>query len=319
MKPRESIRRVRTIPSSRMPPVRKLGPRDYARLPTEKPNPRTRGIDLKNPLAIVRLINREDARVAKAVGREARNLARAVDVIAKCLGRGGRLVFVGAGTSGRLGVLEAAECPPTFNTGPRQIAAVMAGGKASVFKSKEGAEDSEAAGKKAVSSMRRGDIVVGIAASGVTAFVRAALRAARRRGCKTVLVTSNGRPPGSQADIVIAPSVGPEVVTGSTRMKSGTAAKLVLNTLTTAAMIRLGKVHDHWMVDLNPTSRKLRMRSERIVSDLGRVNSDRARALLKAAKGSVKTAVVMARKNIGAAAARARLNRCGGRLRRALK
>ncbi len=290
----------------------------FARLPTERPNPRTRGIDLKTPLQIVRIINREDALVARAVAREAPRLARAVEAVAHALERGGRLLFVGAGTSGRLGVLEAAECPPTFNTSPKMIRAVMAGGKMSVFKSKEGAEDSESAGVRAVRGYGRGDVVVGIAASGVTAFARAALKAARKKGCRTILVTSNGRPPGTPAEFVIAPSVGPEVVTGSTRMKSGTAAKLVLNTLTTAAMIRLGKVYDHWMVDLRPASRKLRLRSERIVVDLGGVSAARARVLLKASKGSVKTSVLMARLGVGAAEARLRLKRCDGRLRRAL-
>lgn len=296
-----------------------LSPRAYARLPTEQPNPRTRGIDRRSTLDVVRLINEEDRRVALAVGRVARELARGVDAVAAALAGGGGVLFLGAGTSGRLAVLEAAECPPTFNTSPRQVRAVIAGGRRSVFRAKEGAEDDPALGRKAAAAVRRGDAVVGIAASGVTPFVNAALAEARRRGAATILVTSNGRPRGAAADIVIAPDVGPEVVTGSTRLKSGTAAKLVLNALTTGAMIRVGKVHDHWMVDLKPTSRKLRLRGERITADLGRVAPARARALFRAADGSVKTAVVMARLRVDAPAARRALARAGGVLRRALE
>ncbi|MBI5631379.1 MAG: N-acetylmuramic acid 6-phosphate etherase [Elusimicrobia bacterium] len=290
----------------------------YARLPTEKPNPRTRHIDLKSALEIVRVFNREDEGVARAVGREAASLARAAQVAAACLSRGGRLIFVGAGTSGRLGVLEAAECPPTFNTEPGQIQAVMAGGKSSVFRSKEGAEDDPRAGAAAVRGFSAGDVVVGIAASGITPFVQGALEAARRRGCRTVLVTSNGRPAGNPAEITIAPRVGPEVIAGSTRMKSGTAAKLVLNTLTSAAMIRLGKVHDHWMVDLKPTSRKLRLRGVRIICDLGRVSPARAQGLFKKSGWSVKLAVLMARSGLSLSDARLALEKAGS-LRRALE
>jgi N-acetylmuramic acid 6-phosphate etherase len=296
-----------------------LSPRVYARLPTEQPNPRTRGIDRRSTLDVVRLINEEDRRVALAVGRVARELARGVDAVAAALAGGGSVLFLGAGTSGRLAVLEAAECPPTFNTTRRQVRAAIAGGRRSVFRAKEGAEDEPELGRAAVKTVRRGDAVVGIAASGVTPFVNAALLEAKRRGASTLLVTSNGRPRGSAADIVIAPDVGPEVVTGSTRLKSGTAAKLVLNALTTGAMIRIGKVHDHWMVDLKPTSRKLRLRGERITADLGRVPPARARALFRAAGGSVKTAVVMARLRVSADAARAALARAGGVLRRALE
>ncbi|MBI5211078.1 MAG: N-acetylmuramic acid 6-phosphate etherase [Elusimicrobia bacterium] len=294
------------------------GARFYAGLPTERPNPRSRGLDLRNTLEIVRIISREDARVPAAVFREAGAIAKAADAVAAALARGGGLVLVGAGTSGRIAVMEAAECPPTFNTGPGQVRAVMAGGRMSVFRSKEGAEDDAAAGRKAAAAFKKEDVVIGVAASGITTFVRAALRAARNKGCTTVLVTSNGRPPGRPAGIVIAPDVGPEVVAGSTRLKSGTAAKLVLNAVTTAAMVRLGKVYDRWMVDLKPTSRKLRMRGVRIVSDLGGVSSRRAEALFAEAGGSVKTAIVMARQGCGLACARARLAAAGGALRRAL-
>lgn len=289
----------------------------YARLPTEQPNPRTRHIDRRSTREVVRLIVAEDRLVPLAVARVERDLARGVDALAACFASGGSALFLGAGTSGRLAVLEAAECPPTFNTTPRQIRAVIAGGKRSVFRAKEGAEDRPELGRGAVASVRRGDAVVGVAASGVTPFVRAALDAARAKGATTILVTSNGKPKGVRADIVIAPMVGPEVVTGSTRLKAGTAAKLVLNALTTGAMIRVGKVYDHWMVDLKPTSRKLRLRGERIVAQLGRVAPVRARALFRASGGSVKTAVLMARCGLTRAEA-AKLLSAAGTLRRAL-
>jgi N-acetylmuramic acid 6-phosphate etherase len=296
-----------------------LSARVYARLPTEQPNPRTRNIDRRSTLEIVRLIGAEDARVPRAVAKVARDVARGVDALAAALAGGGSVLVLGAGTSGRLAVLEAAECPPTFNTDRRQVRAEIAGGKRSVFRAKEGAEDEPALGRRAAAKVRRGDAVVGVAASGVTPFVRAALDEAKRRGAATVLVTSNGRPQGVRADIVIAPDVGPEVVTGSTRLKSGTAAKLVLNALTTGAMIKIGKVYDHWMVDLRPTSRKLRLRGERIVADLGRVKPARAAVLFRASGGSVKTAVVMARRRASADEARAILAGAGGVLRRALE
>lgn len=294
-----------------------LSARAYAKLPTEQANPRTRNIDRKSSVQIARLIIAEDRLVPLAVARVAADVARGIDALAKTLASGGSVLLLGAGTSGRLAVLEAAECPPTFNTTPRQIRAVIAGGKRSVFRAKEGAEDKPALGRKAAATVRAGDTVIGVAASGVTPFVRAALAEAKRKGATTVLVTS-GRLLDRCAEIVIAPLVGPEVVTGSTRLKAGTAAKLVLNALTTGAMIKIGKIYDHWMVDLKPTSRKLRLRGERVTADLGRVPPARARALFRAAGGSVKTAVVMARKKQGAAEARVTLARAGGALRRAL-
>lgn len=267
----------------------------------------------------MRLINKEDARVAAAVAGQAKAIARGVEALRDCYAAGGQIVFLGAGTSGRLAVLEAAECPPTFGTPAARIRAVMAGGKSSVFKAKEGAEDDQASGRSAVAKLGPRDAVVGIAASGITPFVRAALEKARARGCRTVLVTSNGRPPGRPAEIVIAPAVGPEVLTGSTRLKSATAAKLVLNALTTAAMIGLGKVYDNRLVDLKPTNHKLRLRAVRIICDLGRVESSRGERLLSEARGSVKLAVLMARGRLSAREARARLAAAGGFLRRALE
>lgn len=296
-----------------------LSARAYSKLPTEQPNPRTRDIDRRSTFEIVRLINAEDRRVPLAVARVSRDVARGADALADSLRRGGGIYFVGAGTSGRLGVLEAAECPPTFNTTSAQIRAVIAGGRGAVFHAREGSEDDARAGGKVGARLSSRDALVGIAASGVTPFVKAALSAARARGARTLLVTSNGRPQGVAADILIAPNVGPEVVTGSTRLKSGTAAKLVLNALTTAAMIRIGKVHDHWMVDLKLSSRKLRLRAQRIVMQLGGVAAKRAEKLLGQADGSVKLAVVMAKTGATAADGRRRLRRAGGILRAALE
>lgn len=295
-----------------------LSPKAYARLPTERPNPASKGLDRLDAHSVVRLINREDAAVARAVGRQARQIARAAEAAARALSRGGSLVFIGAGTSGRLGVMEAAECPPTFGTRPRQVRAVMAGGPAAVFLSKEGAEDDARAGARVARTLSRRDMLVGIAASGVTPFVRAALAAARRRGAATALITCNQRPPRNPARITIAPVVGPEVLAGSTRMKSGTATKLILNALTTAAMVRLGKVYDQYMVDLRLTSRKLKLRAVRIVSILGRVPAARARRLLFASGGRVKTAVVMGRLKLSRRDAERRLAAARGFLRKAL-
>ncbi|MDE2039965.1 MAG: N-acetylmuramic acid 6-phosphate etherase [Elusimicrobia bacterium] len=292
---------------------------DYARLATERANPATRHIDRLATRRIVELINAQDALVAPAVGRESGRIARAAELAAEALRRGGRLLFVGAGTSGRIGVLEAAECPPTFGTSPRQVRAAIAGGRASVFRAREGAEDDERAGTAAAAGLSCGDMVVGIAASGITPYVRSALGAARRRGCATVLVTSNPAQARGCADVVIAPRVGAEVLTGSTRLKAGTAAKLVLNALTTAAMIRLHKVYDHWMVDLKPTNRKLRLRAVRLVAELGRVSAPRAARLLGRSGGHVKTAVVMARLGLSRASARRLLSSHEGSLRAALE
>lgn len=292
----------------------------YEALPTERPNPRSLSLDSLSPIEIVTLMNQEDRRVAVAVGRVGREIARAVTLVAGALQSGGRLFFVGAGTSGRLGVLEAAECPPTFNTPPSLVQAIMAGGRNSVFRSREGAEDRAGEGKRAIARrVRAGDVVVGIAASGVTPFVRAALAEARRRRGRTVLVAMDRRSPLSRlADVVIAPRVGPEVLTGSTRLKAGTATKQILNILTTAAFVRLGKVYGNWMVDLQPRSRKLRARAERLVQILGKVPRAKARRYLRAAGGHAKVAIVMARRNLSAQAASRLLREAGGSLRRCL-
>ncbi len=288
-------------------------------LPTEQPNPASRRVDLKSPSEIVALINREDARVPAAVGRERARITQAVALIVASLRAGGRLLFIGAGTSGRLGVIEAAECPPTFGTPPSLVRGVMAGGKRSMFRAKEGAEDDAADGAAQVSGrVCRGDAVVGIAASGVTPFVRGGLKAAKRKGCVTVLITSNPTPV-READVLIAPRVGPEFIAGSTRLKSATAAKLVLNTLTTASFIRLGKVYDQWMVDVKPSNRKLVRRAIRMVARLGGVPQARAVRLFEDSGRHVKTAVVMARLKTGRLDARRRLARANGALRTVLE
>jgi N-acetylmuramic acid 6-phosphate etherase len=292
----------------------------YDRLPTERADPRTGRLDRLSAAQIARLMNRADRRAVRAVGRAAPALGRAVDLIVRALSRRGRLIFVGAGTSGRLGVLEAAECPPTFDTPPSLVQAVIAGGRRTVFRSSEGAEDDGPDGARQVRRrVRRGDVVVGIAASGVTPFVRAALREARRRGAATALVTCNPQVPASAARVVIALAVGPEVLTGSTRLKAGTATKLALNTLTTASFARLGKVYGNRMVDLRPRSAKLRARALRLVRQLGRVSPREAARLLTAAGGSAKLAITMARLGVDAPDARRRLKQTAGSLRRALE
>jgi N-acetylmuramic acid 6-phosphate etherase len=288
----------------------------YERLPTERVDPRSRALDRLSAVAIARLMNRADREAVMAVSRAARQTARAVDLITRSLARRGRLLFVGAGTSGRLGVLEAAECPPTFGTPATLVQAVIAGGRRAVFRSAEGAEDDAAAGARQVGRRARaGDVVVGIAASGVTPFVLGALRAAGRRGAATVLVTCNPGVSQRAAQVVIALAVGPEVLAGSTRLKAGTATKLTLNTLTTASFARLGKVYGNRMVDLRPRSAKLQARAERLVRELGGVGPAEAGRLLRAAGGSTKQAIVMARLAVGAAAARRLLAGESGSLR----
>jgi N-acetylmuramic acid 6-phosphate etherase len=292
----------------------------YERLPTERPNRASRALDRLAPLEIAALMNREDRRAVAAVGRERRAIAAAAGLIIAALRRGGRLIFVGAGTSGRLGVLEAAECPPTFNTRPATVQAVMAGGRASVFRSREGAEDDPRdAVRRLRGRVRPGDVVVGVSASGVTAFVRAALREARARRCRTVLLTCNpsGRLRGL-AEVLIAPAPGPEVLAGSTRLKAGTATKLVLNTLTLASMAGLGKVYGNRMVDLQPRSRKLRERAVRLVAELAGVSRPRAARALAAAGGRARLATVMARHAVDRRAARRLLRRSNDDLRAAL-
>ena len=292
----------------------------FDRLATERRNRASAALDRMDPVAIASLMNREDARAVRAVGRVRHAIARAVDAIVAALAAGGRLFFVGAGTSGRLGVLEAAECPPTFGTPPSLVQAIMAGGRSSVFRSREGAEDDARAAARAVRRRaRRGDVVVGVSASGVTPFVRGALGAAGRLGAATILVVCNAASArGAGARLVIAPAPGPEVLAGSTRLKAGTATKLVLNTLTTASMSRLGRVHGNRMIDVQPRSRKLRERARRLVAELARVSSPRARRALAASGGRVRVAILIARTGCSPRAAARAVRESGGSLDAAL-
>jgi N-acetylmuramic acid 6-phosphate etherase len=287
----------------------------YDALATERADARTRRLDRLSASGIARLMNRADRAAVAAVGRAAPALGRAVDLVVASLARGGRLLFVGAGTSGRLGVIEAAECPPTFGTPPSLVRGIIAGGRRAVFRSVEGAEDDGAAGVRQVRRQARaGDVVVGVAASGVTPFVRAALVEARRRGARTVLVTCNPAVPARAARVVVALDVGPEVLAGSTRLKAGTATKLALNTVTTAAFARLGRVYGNRMVDVQPRSAKLRARARRLVREIGGVSGPRAARLLADSGGRVKIAIAMARLGIPVEMARRRLAEAGGRL-----
>ncbi len=291
----------------------------WAELATERRNPRSRRLDTLSTPDVVALLLDEDRRAVEAAARARGAVARGAIELARALAAGGRVVFVGAGTSGRLGVLEAAECPPTFGTQRSRLRAVMAGGRASVFRAREGAEDRDDDGRRAVRSLTARDVLVGISASSLTPFVRGALEAARGRGARTLLVTCAPGPALRRlADVVIALRTGPEVLTGSTRLKAGSATKAVLNALTTAAMVRLGKTYENLMVDLRPTSAKLVDRSRRIVAAGARVTHDEARRLLAAARGEVKTALVMGRLGLGPDAARARLRVAGGHVRAAL-
>ena len=261
----------------------------------------------------------EDRRAILAAAREGRAIARAARLAADTLAAGGDVVFLGAGTSGRLAVLEAAECPPTFGSDPRRIRAVMAGGNESVFLAREGSEDREDAGRDEGARLAAADLLVGISASSVTPFVRGALNTARGRGAATVLVTcAPGRGLSRLADVVIAVRSGPEVLTGSTRLKAGSATKAVLNAITTGAMVRLGKAYENLMVDLKPTSAKLVDRQRRIVAAATSRSDAEVERLLAASGGEVKTAIVMGRLGVSADDARARLARAKGHVRKAL-
>jgi len=246
-------------------------------------------------------------------------VASAARLVANAFSLGGRTLFVGAGTSGRLGVLEAAECPPTFGTTPAMIAGIMAGGEDAVFRAKEGSEDRGDDGERAMAAVTPKDVVIGISASSVTPFVRAALKKARARRAKTVLVTCAPQARlSSLADVVIAIRTGPEVLTGSTRLKAGSATKAVLNAITTAAMIRVGKAYTNFMVDLKQTSKKLEDRARRIVAISASVDLAEADRLVRAADNEVKTAIVMGLLHIEAPCARLKLEAAGGHVRKAI-
>jgi len=288
---------------------------------TEQRNPRTQRIDVATALEIVDLLNAEDATVAPAVHAVRAELARAVDLVVEAFRGGGRLIYVGAGTSGRLGVLDASECPPTFGTPPEMVVGVIAGGYTALVKSSEGAEDDVNAGMAAMdqAGVVPRDFVLGIAASGTTPFVRAALSRAQTIGATTGLLSCSDPPRvlADTCDVLILPKVGPEALTGSTRLKAGTATKLVLNTLSTGAMIRLGRAYGNLMVDLTAVSDKLRDRGERIVMECCGVAREAARAAIVAANGSVKLAIVMVKLGVGKAEAERRLGEAGGFVRRA--
>lgn len=289
---------------------------------TEERNYRSRGLDQRSTWDILSAIHREDATVASAVRPELPAIARAVDCIVGAFTSGGRLVYVGAGTSGRLAMLDAAECPPTFGISPRMIQAVIAGGPRALTSGVEGAEDSATTGRRdlAARKITRRDVVVGLTASGTTPYVLGALRFAVSRGAATIAVTANRHSPIARlAEITIAPETGPEVIAGSTRMKAGTAQKMVLNLLSSAAMIRLGRVYDNWMVDVALTNTKLRRRALRILEEATGASATRAKHALDEAGNDLRVAMIMLKRGVTARAARRHLKQADGNLRRAMQ
>lgn len=292
---------------------------ELRRLTTESRNPRTREIDLAPTTRILELMNDEDRGVAEAVRSAIADIGRAVDWVVEAFRRDGRLIYVGAGTSGRLGILDASECPPTFGVDPEMVQGVIAGGRETVFRSREGVEDVESAGVEdiAAAGVTGRDVVVGIAASRRTPYVLSALAEAKRRGARTVFVCCNeGADPG--VDVVVTVVPGPEAITGSTRLKAGTAQKMVLNMITTASMVKLGKVYENLMVDVRPNSAKLVERGKGIVMMLTGLGYEEATRVYDAAERNVKVAVVMERKRVDRAHAEKLLADAGGFLARAL-
>ncbi len=290
-------------------------------LPTEAINPATLGIDKLPASGIVELMLAEDKKALAAVYRERERIAVGIDMIAKALRKGGRVIFIGAGTSGRLGVVEAAEMPPTFGTDPEVVQAIMAGGKTAILRAKEGAEDDYEEGARATKRLgpTKKDVVVGVSASGMTPFVRGALTSARGVGARIIFVTCDPRTElQSFVDLTIAPAVGPEVIAGSTRLKAATATKLVLNTLTTSAMVLIGKTYGNLMVDVRTGSEKLRDRARRMVHIVTGVDLDAADGLLKRAHWNVKAAIVMQKTGLTYQKSLSRLRRSHDRLRDAI-
>ncbi|HEV7126060.1 MAG TPA: N-acetylmuramic acid 6-phosphate etherase [Ktedonobacterales bacterium] len=290
-------------------------------LTTEQVNPATVAIDRMSPLDIVRAMNAEDATVARAVARELPQIARAIEAIVARLRRGGRLLYVGAGTSGRLGALDALECPPTFNIAPEVIVGQIAGGSFALSQASEEYEDNTQAGQDDIAclAVTAADVVVGITASGRTPYVLGAVTAARARGALTIGLACNAAPPlFALVDLAIAPLVGAEVIAGSTRLKAGTAQKMVLNMLSTATMIVLGKTYGNLMVDVQPTNTKLRARAVEIVRQASGLERDAGAALLRACAGETKTAILAARAHLTPEVARARLTAHDGVLWAAL-
>ena len=289
---------------------------------TEQRNPRSSAMDVLSPLELVDLINSEDRTVAEAVGSQRLAIARAIELVVEAFRSGGRMIYVGAGTSGRLGILDAAEMPPTFGTDPEMVQGIIAGGREALVRSQEGAEDRPEDGAAEIDRLRIGpkDFVMGIATSGTTPFVHAALARARECGAHTgFLLCTHPAPELLEThDVVITPLVGPEVVTGSTRMKAGTATKMVLNTITTGAMVMTGKVFGNLMVDLQATCEKLEDRGERILMTVLDVDRSRASELLDSAGGRVKLALVMERRGVGVDEAGQLLDEAGGVLARVI-
>ena len=289
---------------------------------TEKRNRASENIDKLSTKQIVNLINAEDALVPAAVARQSKQIAAAIDLIVARFRKGGRLFYIGAGTSGRLGVLDAAECPPTFGVRPSLVQGIIAGGRRALVRAIEGAEDCARDGAISIrkNRVKASDVVVGLAACGMTPFVHGALKEARQIGAATIFVTCAPEAVGQiPAEIIINPVVGPEVITGSTRMKAGTATKLVLNTLTTGAMVKLGKVYGNLMVDLKATNEKLRDRSLRIVMEMTNLSRPGARRLLARAQGKVKAAIVMHFRRTNLAGALKILDECDQFLRKAIE
>jgi N-acetylmuramic acid 6-phosphate etherase len=290
-------------------------------LPTEAINPASLAIDKAPVPDIIEMILNEDRKVVAAVHKEKQRIAHGVEIVTQSLRKGGRLIFVGAGTSGRLGVVEASEMPPTFGTNPTLVQAIMAGGQEAVFRAKEGVEDNYEEGARSIGRLRlsRKDVVIGVSASGMTPFVRGGLTRARKAGAKIIFVTCW---PGSElqnfVDLQIAPAVGPEIIAGSTRLKAGTATKLVLNMLTTIAMIKLGKTYGNLMVDVQTGSEKLKDRARRILGVVTGIDYEGADALLKRAKWNVKAAIIMQRADLTLPQALRRLKKAHDSVREAI-
>jgi N-acetylmuramic acid 6-phosphate etherase len=290
-------------------------------LPTEAINPASLGVDKMSASAIVDLMIAEDRKVLTAVQRERDRIALGADMLTKALRRGGRIVLVGAGTSGRLGVLESSEMPPTFGTDPTIVQAIMAGGKTAIFNAKEGAEDNYEEGARQINRLdpTKRDVVIGVSASGMTPFVRGALTSARQAGARIIFVTCDPRTElQTFVDVTIAPAVGPEIIAGSTRLKAGTATKIVLNMLTTAAMILIGKTYGNLMVDVVTGSEKLRDRARRIINIVTGLDMEEADKLLKRAHYDVKAAIVMQKMGLSFSKAQSRLRRANDRIREAI-
>src|SRR5437016_1250208 len=296
-------------------------PSKWQSLPTEQINPASLAIDKAPVRDIIDMAINEDRKVVAAVQKEKEKIAHGIEIITQSLRKGGRVIFIGAGTSGRLGVVEAAEMPPTFGTPPRLVQAIMAGGQGAVFQAKEGVEDNYEEGGRSIGRLRLSsrDVVIGVSASGITPFVRGALTRGRKAGAKIIFVTCW---PGSElqnfVDLIIAPAVGPEIIAGSTRLKAGTATKMVLNMLTTIAMIKVGKTYGNLMVDVQTGSEKLKDRARRIIVLVTGIDYDTADALLKRAKWNVKAAIIMHRADLTLPQALRRLKKAHDSVREAI-